>query len=1214
MRPLALRLLLAVSLVASAVVVTPGAASAAPPGVAGAPPGPAAVTTAATAAGSGGWFPVDPATAWGGAGTVLAAGADRDVTLRTGRDVPGDAQALVLQVRTSDAAGPGTLTIGPPDGAGDAVVAFDTGAASATTIVRAHPGDLTRLRATTGVRLSLVVVAYLSAAGATPAAGPVTTVEPAVVVDSATGAGGDLPGRAATSVVPLAGTAGLPASGASAVWVSVQTHGTGAGSVRLSPAGDAAAGSAPVAARWTTTLALAALSPEGDLAYAWDGAGLDGLRITVLGWVPDGGAGAAGSPGPLTSVPATAVAVAPSVLGLSRLDLTRGAVPAAASDVVVSATVVTSAVGGEIRASDSSLFLLLAPQVRAPLAARTTSTVTLVVPVSRAGDTYVSVPFGARVTGLTVLGYRSGEVRPAQDTEAPTVAVTSPAAGARIDQATRPVVTLAGTARDTGSGVRAVTVTADGADLGPARLRATASGAVAWSLETAVPAGDHRLEATATDWAGRTRTVGTAFTVTAAPAEELVVAPDVAVLDAETVTEVAADRLVLSGTPDVHAGDAVVAGSSETTPDGLMRLVTSVERTGPSTVVHTGAAAFTDVFLQADITADDVGLDGTTLEVDPVTGRVLAAPAARSVSVGHTFSLRESATRSPLTTSLAADLTVHLSFDLKITTDWDWLDTTTRLDRFELLFGLDTTVDVEASLGGAAERSVEFPDRDIVLGRVVLALGPVPVVLTPALEPHAYVSAEVEGKVGLTYRYTSGFTAGVRCEDGSCSPVSEHESSADPSLVATVSGTVKAGVKLPLSVKLYEVAGPYVMADLGPRLSLTAHLVEQRLDAALEAQLALKVGAKVEVLDHDLLDHSWDLGLLKTTLWEDSWPWFPDDDGTDPGGDGPGGEDPDDPGGDGPGGGGPGGGGTDPGQQEPPWVGDGQGSGFGLTDVALDACLPTYVDHSERHAVTRTGLDDHGRQLYRVAPEVGAAVLGGDGYTWVSLELRLPDVPDDFGVAVEWTRPADSIWGPLVYSTEAYPAPDLGPGMWKASLTGMQEALLREGWDEFTVFAPTESVGVTSVTETREWLDIDQPYCSGDGGATIADGHPEDSGLHWDAEHDSNDIHFSVEADLLPAETSRVELACYSGRVATGEPSRETPLWRVDGYDRWTERFDWGHRDAAAWVGTLSLGGAGRQQCVARAYADGDGAGATPLAELRLVGGSFEAPWHIVPS
>lgn len=176
------------ALLGAAVVVAPMTAVAAPA---------ARTEAAAPATGltDGAWVPVLPVTAWGArTGTLVRAATPVEARLDLGRAsrVPAAARSLVVQVTVTGASAEGRLALGA-EGA-EAVVGFPAGSSATTTLVQVDERRALTVEATVDARVSLAVVGHLTGDGAaTPGPGGTRLVAPDLVVDSATGEGGDLP-------------------------------------------------------------------------------------------------------------------------------------------------------------------------------------------------------------------------------------------------------------------------------------------------------------------------------------------------------------------------------------------------------------------------------------------------------------------------------------------------------------------------------------------------------------------------------------------------------------------------------------------------------------------------------------------------------------------------------------------------------------------------------------------------------------------------------------------------------------------------------------------------------------------------------------------------------------------------------------------------------------------------------------------------------------
>ena len=411
---------------------------------------------------------------WGSTAVTLAAGRDRLVSLDRGGQ-PGS--RVVLQVE-SIAVKAGDLVVATPGTETDVAVAFPAGTAAATTLVTTDSDGRVRLRSSVAAVLRLTVVGHVTGTpGSVSAAGDTVLVPASTMIDKATGVGGTVPTTGA-SVVPVAALHGVPADGARAVWLSVAARGAGAS---ITFGSGASAPSATVTSAWGTSLVLAPVDEDGSVRYSVS-APLSDLRVTVLGWVAGGTSAGAGA---LSVASATQVLGSAFTGGNRSVRVVGGAVPAKVDKALLQVSVRAGLLPGALRVASSTSGLPTGVGAPLPLLGRTT--VTLLAPVASDGTVVVSVPPLSQVTSVTVVGYTSAPVASGSDTVAPTLTVVSPEAS--VSQATTPQLTVAGTASDTGSGVRGVQVQADGTDLGAAAL-VQGPGAVQWHLDVPAVAGD----------------------------------------------------------------------------------------------------------------------------------------------------------------------------------------------------------------------------------------------------------------------------------------------------------------------------------------------------------------------------------------------------------------------------------------------------------------------------------------------------------------------------------------------------------------------------------------------------------------------------------------------------------------------------------------------------------------------------------------------------
>jgi alpha-tubulin suppressor-like RCC1 family protein len=981
-RSLGFRAVVATVVAAAVVALSSPSATAAP-----ARPAAAASATAPTA---GGWEPVRPSDGWAQArAATLAAGRTQVVGLWAGRGAPDPVQGLVVQVQ-AEAAAPGAMTLTPAGAPAPASPTLDVvaGGTAATVLVRPDASGRVSVAASVATRATFTVVGAVSGVPVTgPGAGGTALVEPTAVVDQATGLGGTVPGAGGVMTVPLAGAAGVPVEGARAVWLSVRSAASAAGSLAFAADGGSGPAVVTTGARPRTDLVLAPLDAAGDLTLAVRGASTTALAVWVVGWVADGAA-----PGGVVPVTPTELRSTPGLGSLDRLTLTGGEIPVSASAVVVRASVTTGQWPGRVQTGPSLLGSILLPDVSVPVTARSTIDLTLVLPVNASGRTSVLLPVGARLASAVALGYVSDTATAASDRTAPEVGFTSPAAGAVLDQADSPEVTFTGTARDAGSGVRAVTLTAGDVTLGEAAVRPAGDGSVTWSLTVPVPEGEHAVTATATDWAGRERTARRDLTVQAPVEDEVVVAPGTHVLEGESadaVLEVGADQVVVAGATTLRAGDVVVSGISAAAPEGFLRRVEAVTVLGGTTVLSTSQAALTDAVLQADVSVSDVPLD----EVDVAEGQsgtaatsdAWLAPfgsrtsmSARAADLTYAIS-RTVAERKYLDgrvkASAQVDLSLTLSFDLKIDLDVSWSGISAEIETFSVVQGTSLSASASMSLTEKVEFKQDVDLTQIRLGAVTIPVGPVPVVLTSKLDPTVYYSLTATASVGVEVKATGSAELGFAYRDGDWEPVDTHTFDFAGTPTATIAYAAEGGVRMSLDVKLWDVAGPTLRLSAGPALKAEADVPAQKLTTKASVVLRIELGIKAEILDHQLAEKYIDLGKVTIPLHE----WVvdlsgpgdpgedPDDPGEDP--DDPG-EDPDDPG-EGPGG--------DPGDETGlPVIGElypAVGTPEGTTDVEITGENLTDVVSVTFGGVPALTFDAYSGMIRAVSPEHDPGVV-----------------------------------------------------------------------------------------------------------------------------------------------------------------------------------------------------------------------------------------------
>jgi hypothetical protein len=360
---------------------------------------------------------------------------------------------------------------------------------------------------------------------------------------------------------------------------------------------------------------------------------------------------------------------------------------------------------------------------------------------------------------------------------------------------------------------------------------------------------------------------------------DVILAPNTKVLDAATLARITAlspDRatLTLSGsTPQVDGllpGDVIVAPVSAGTPTGLLRHVTTVDRSAPggAVVITTGEAGLTDAFERAHITYHR---ELTTADGAPVK-TASARPAAGSLhpldgataSVGGAITLGvnnlvlfdvdgNEATKNDQV-RMSGNVSIQPSLDLVIDIEAFTLKTAT----FTLSGAESASLDVTVDGAYTFDKSKVVPAYQF--SSITIPVGGVPLVFVPDLRMRFGAKGALSVKAEMGATQTASFKAGVGYQNGSWGPIHESDFSAQlnpPQIDGKVSVKPYAGPEL--NLLLYGVAGPYV--DLTGYLSLTAD-TKSNPCWAVHGGMDAKVGVKVELLGKNIASYDTEINLF----------------------------------------------------------------------------------------------------------------------------------------------------------------------------------------------------------------------------------------------------------------------------------------------------------------------------------------------------------------
>jgi len=360
-----------------------------------------------------------------------------------------------------------------------------------------------RIRSSVNARVQIAILGY--ATGSDKAAlgpGGFRAVKAATLLDSTRGIGGPLPTKGVYRQAQGAGRHGIPSHGVRAVWLSVQTLGASdgvAGGRRIDGHVDTSSDASVKKGRWSTSLVIAAVDEYGGFEWTMKEGRLKAARIAVVGWISD-------------TQPTDAVATTPGgIVPLNARKLTARKTGQSHGGVEM---MTAQAVGGEVPANISTVFLFAWIEAKTKAKRVKVSTIVLPAPISPDGQVMFSVMKGAKVRCLSVIGYLAADGAAAADDGVtnPTVTIDPVNNGAPVTLKSGSKVRLTGTFVAQSSGTRSVVVSIGSTVLGSARLDTT-SLPRRWSLVTTLPSGNPMLTVTLTSNAGRVATAQTPASV-----------------------------------------------------------------------------------------------------------------------------------------------------------------------------------------------------------------------------------------------------------------------------------------------------------------------------------------------------------------------------------------------------------------------------------------------------------------------------------------------------------------------------------------------------------------------------------------------------------------------------------------------------------------------------------------------------------------------------
>ncbi|WP_248150704.1 cell wall-binding repeat-containing protein [Microbacterium aoyamense] len=551
-------------------------------------------------------------------GAIVVLGGSGAVNASVAAELATFADPSIVRVRTADGAsvplagaadGSALVNVRVPAGrsplelsaGGAPVLSVDRGVAASTSVLVPVVDGRVALTGSASALVTIETLVSFAHGSAMPGA-TAALPKPVLRADTTAGLSGDALGQTPLHV-GLTGLGGVPATGVRAVHVTATVDVDAATTLAL---GDQ---SMPIPAG-STSITTIVMPGAGGAVPASIADGTGSLRLDVRGWVAE----ADGT----TNI----------------VNVEGGYVPARATDPGVTAVTDEAPAAIDVAAVSDREFSLLLVTAMSDESARLTASAdgeVLIDPERGAAPQLVvadaeefALSAGAADVTWTHVGDVLGEALVGG--AAPTVAITSPSAGATIDLAESGMVAIEGTVETSGASIRSLDVDARGSRVGWAVPVYSGAG-LAWRFDTSSPVdGDVTFTVEARDRANGvgsdTRTVEFVL-----PGEtDVVMAPDAAVVPSAgenaVVAAVTDDAVVLTESPEFVPGDVIVSGVSDEAPEGFLRRVTAIDETDGEWRVHTVHAAITDVVYQADEedVIDLMGVGEPTLDTDVAPG------------------------------------------------------------------------------------------------------------------------------------------------------------------------------------------------------------------------------------------------------------------------------------------------------------------------------------------------------------------------------------------------------------------------------------------------------------------------------------------------------------------------------------------------------------------------------------------------------------------
>lgn len=311
----------------------------------------------------------------------------------------------------------------------------------------------------------------------------------------------------------------------------------------------------------------------------------------------------------------------------------------------------------------------------------------------------------------------------------------------------------------------------------------------------------------------------------------------------------------------VKEGDVIVSKPDDKIPNGMLRKVTSVERSGNTTTFQTTQATLTEAIQQgsfevqgeltpSDVQAQNARLEGISFGRPAEKAQAQAAQDHFFIEVDNVVLLDNDGDLSTTGDQITADGSIEFAPDYDFSAGIE--DFALRQLRFVSNMNTNSELDLEAEyelIQGQREKTL----ATLYFQPIVIPVSKVPIVLVPRLDVKVGIEGEVSIGLETGFNYQTDLTAGLEYINDGWSPVSDFSQSAshDP-LDASTEVEAQLYTGTPLNLLLYGTAGPFV----APRgfLEAEADLAENpwwTLHWGVEAD----AGVKLDAFGRTIADH-----------------------------------------------------------------------------------------------------------------------------------------------------------------------------------------------------------------------------------------------------------------------------------------------------------------------------------------------------------------------